>query len=78
MLYEVITIIAAVSGTTLTGAENAIDMYNGTSMASPHHAGSALLVRQARPAWTVSEVKSALMMTSKEAVLLEDTRNNFV
>jgi len=68
-----VNIIAAVSGTTLTGAENAIDMYNGTSMASPHHAGSALLVRQARPAWTVSEVKSALMMTSKEAVLLEDT-----
>lgn len=68
-----VNILAAVSGTTLTGSENALALYDGTSMASPHHAGSALLVRQARPSWTVSEVKSALMMSSKEAVLLEDT-----
>lgn len=68
-----VSILAAVSGTTLTGSENALALYDGTSMASPHNAGSALLVRQARPSWTPSEVKSALMMTSKEAVLLEDT-----
>jgi len=68
-----VSILAAVSGTTLTGSENALALYDGTSMASPHNAGSALLVRQARPSWTVSEVKSALMMTSKESVLLEDT-----
>ena len=67
-----VQILAAVSGTALTGSENALALYDGTSMATPHHAGAALLVRQARPTWTVAEVKSALMMTSTEQVLLED------
>jgi hypothetical protein len=35
-------------------------------------AGAALLVRQARPTWTPSEVKSALMMTAFESVLMQD------
>ncbi|SDD62267.1 S8 family serine peptidase [Aquimonas voraii] len=38
---------------------------SGTSMASPHVAGSAVLVRQIHPTWTVQEVKSALQMTAK-------------
>lgn len=37
---------------------------SGTSMSSPHTAGAAALVRAVRPDWTVSEVKSALMMTA--------------
>lgn len=65
-------ILAAVSGTTLTGSENAVGLMNGTSMASPHQAGAALLVRQARPDWSVSEVKSALAMTATSEVFLED------
>ena len=36
---------------------------SGTSMSSPHTAGSAALVRAVRPTWTATEVKSALMMT---------------
>ena len=39
----------------------------GTSMASPHVAGSAILVRQANPEWSVTEVKSALMSTAELA-----------
>ena len=39
---------------------------SGTSMSSPHAAGSAALVRKVRPDWTVSETKSALMMTAFE------------
>ena len=45
------------------GEEYAI--LGGTSMAAPHTAGSAALVRAIRPSWTASEVKSALMLTAK-------------
>ncbi len=38
---------------------------SGTSMSSPHLAGSAALVRAAKPSWTPMEVKSALQMTAK-------------
>ncbi len=67
-----VRVLAAYAGTTLTGSESLVDLLNGTSMASPHVAGAALLVRQARPAWTPSEVKSALMMTATPEVFLED------
>ncbi len=47
-------------------------MMSGTSMASPHHAGAAVLLRQLRPTWTVPEMKSALEMTARQEVFLED------
>jgi subtilisin family serine protease len=40
---------------------------SGTSMSSPHLAGSAALVRAAKPAWAPMEVKSALQLTAKIA-----------
>jgi len=67
-----VRVLAAVSGTTITGFENDVALYNGTSMASPHQAGSAGLIRQARPTWTPPEIKSALAMTADNTVLLED------
>ncbi len=45
---------------------------SGTSMSSPHAAGSAVLVRKVHPDWTVSETKSALMMTAFNGGTKED------
>ena len=67
-----VNILATVSGVELTGSENAVGLMSGTSMASPHHAGAAALLRQLRPTWTVPEIKSALEMTAKQEVFLED------
>ena len=42
---------------------------SGTSMASPHVAGSMALVRQAHPDWTAAQVQSALQMTAAQTVI---------
>lgn len=48
---------------------NVLALYSGTSMATPHTTGSAALLLGLHPDWTPLEVKSALMMTAKEAGL---------
>lgn len=65
-------ILAAMAGTTLTGSEELVGLMDGTSMASPHQAGAALLLRQLQPSWTVPELKSALQMTAFRGVTRED------
>ncbi|WP_295800777.1 S8 family serine peptidase [uncultured Microbulbifer sp.] len=50
---------------------------SGTSMASPHIAGAAALLRQSHPEWTPMEVQSALMMTASNDLKNARFLNNY-
>jgi minor extracellular serine protease Vpr len=53
--------------------DKAYARFNGTSMATPHVAGLALLLKQAHPEWTPFDVKAALANTAKPLYDEENT-----
>ena len=55
-----------------TDARDKFIVIGGTSMASPHAAGSAALIIAEHPDWTPSEVKSALALTATPNLLKEN------
>jgi hypothetical protein len=65
-----VAVLAAVPPGSLLGAIGALEgtpnyaHVDGTSMASPHAAGAAVLVRQAHIGWTADMVRTALINTS--------------
>ena len=52
---------------------NGSEILSGTSMASPHNAGAAALVRQAKPDWSVADIKAAIVNTGDPSIAASGT-----
>ncbi len=65
----------AAPGVNILGADSSGSGFyfsSGTSMASPHLAGAAALIKSARPSWGADQIVSSLMTTAASTVRKED------
>ncbi|WP_329041571.1 S8 family serine peptidase [Streptomyces sp. NBC_00178] len=58
--------INAAASQSVPGIEGMYQQMSGTSMATPHVAGAAAILKQRHPDWPGGRIKDALMSTSKE------------
>ncbi|HQF61051.1 MAG TPA: S8 family serine peptidase [Anaerolineaceae bacterium] len=66
-----VSILAAVADDTIApDGLDEYDLYQGTSMSSPHNAGSGALMKALHPDWSPAEIKSAIMLTSYDDTVL--------
>ena len=55
------------------GGESCWAFFQGTSMASPHLAGSAAVVKGQQPTWSAAQIRSAIVNTADQDVLKQAT-----
>jgi subtilisin family serine protease len=65
-----VNIVSSIPRAYCSGA-SCFAFFNGTSMAAPHLAGSAAIVRQQHPDWSAAAVRSAIVNTADRKVVRE-------
>ena len=55
--------------TSYCGGAPCFDFFNGTSMATPHLAGMAAIVKQQHATWSAAQIRSAIVNTAVQGVL---------
>ena len=66
--------VATVS--TASGTGNGFEILSGTSMATPHIAGVAALVKQANPTWPVADLRAAVVQTASPTLMKDYLTRN--
>ncbi len=74
---DVLAAVNTVGNTTATPGTDEYGSLSGTSMSSPHTAGSFALLRAKRPEFTPAEAQSALMMTSTRGLTRDSNGSDF-